>query len=103
MNDNIDEISYNIASIDNDFSSIELNRRRSNSCNSFFDENNNLKLNNLENTLKLNNISKKIDKLTNKTDLYIKSIKNIENNNYKFIIGIFGGIIIISFLSIKKK
>lgn len=99
----IDDLSFNIEHIENDFSSIKLNRERSKSYDSFFDEKNDLKLNNLENNLNLNNISKKIDKLTNNTELYIKKVnqnmKDIESKN-KLILGVLGGIVI-SFLSIK--
>ena len=52
----IDDLSFNIEHIENDFSSIKLNRERSKSYDSFFDEKNDLKLNNLENNLNLNNI-----------------------------------------------
>lgn len=103
--DDIDDLSFNIEHIENDFSSIKLNRERSKSYDSFFDEKNDLKLNNLENNLNLNlnNISKKIDKLTNNTELYIKKVnqnmKDIESKN-KLILGVLGGIVI-SFLSIK--
>ncbi len=94
---NVEEISHNIENLEDNFISVKLNRKRSNSYDSFFNESKNNKLNSLENSLKLNKISQKMDELNNKIEFYIKNISYNENNKYKYIVGLCGGIIL-SFL-----